>query len=127
MKIKEIIDDIFNDIDTADRRHEDTLRDMGVLFPRYRARRDHVGLWSVLLPHIIGFVVGLAVTRLFGLHGYAYLIIGTVCAFLSGLFKSVAMDKISIIPALIRNGIILGAVVIIGIVTVAVSESESKS
>lgn len=118
MKITEIIDDIFSDIRTADKRHEDFLRDTGVPFYKYRARRSSAGLWAVLLPNIVGFVLGLAVTRLLGFNGIAYIIIGAVFAFAVGTFKSVEFDKISLKPALVRNAIIMA--LISGIGTLAV-------
>jgi len=118
MKLKEIIDDIFDDMRTADQRHEDSMRDMGVFMPKYRARRDNYGLWSTLFPHIIGFIAGLAISKLFGMSGAAYVVFGTICAFAAGTYKSIAMDKISFLPALIRNLLITGAVVIISTIVV---------
>ena len=72
---------------TADQRHEDSLRDMGVFMPKYRARRGNYGLWSTLFPHIIGFIAGLAITKLFGMSGAAYVVFGTICAFAAGTYK----------------------------------------
>lgn len=113
MKISEIIKDIFNDIDTVDKRHESDLRESGSFRPHYRARKDNLGMFVILLPQLIGFVVGLAFARLFELPGGGYLVLGAICAFAAGTYKSVSFDKISLKPALVRNAIIMGMFCII--------------
>lgn len=115
-ELKETVKDIFDDMNTAESRHEDFLRDVGDPFPRYRARRSNVGFWAILVPNIIGFVVGLAITRFLGLHGAAYIVIGAICAFAAGTYKSVAFDKIALRFALVRNALIMGAIVVMCII-----------
>ena len=112
-ELKETINDIFDDMHTAESRHEEFLRDAGDPFPRYRARRSNVGFWALLVPNIIGFVVGLAITRFLGLHGAAYVIIGAICAFAAGTYKSVAFDKIALKFALVRNALIMAALAVV--------------
>lgn len=115
-ELKETINDMFDDMHTAESRHEDFLRDVGDPFPRYRARRSNIGFWAMLVPNIIGFVVGLAITRLLGLHGAAYIVIGAVCAFAAGTYKSVAFDKIALKFALVRNALVMGLIVVMCII-----------
>ncbi len=64
--------------------------------------------WLLLLvPHIIGLIVGFALTKLIGLEGSSFFVIGGICAFIAGTYKSVALDKISFVPAIVRNIILM--------------------
>ena len=117
MNIKEIISDIFSDLDTIDGRLEENRHEAGRL-PRYDryGRRGSNAFLYMLIPHILGFVVGLAVARLFSLGTAGFLLIGSICALAGGIYKSVSFDRISLKPAIARNVIILAAAVVMLII-----------
>ena len=78
--------------------------------PLYYRKRDRWDMnhWLLLLvPHIIGLIVGFALTKLIGLEGSSFFVIGGICAFIAGTYKSVALDKISFVPAIVRNIILM--------------------
>lgn len=115
MKIKDYFDDIFTDMDTAQNRHLDSMKDMGV-WNTSRRRNSNFGLLYIFAPQIVGFIFGLAVCRMLTLDGFAYIIFGVIGALFIGTFKSVEFDKISFKHALIRNLLMDAAVLVIGIV-----------
>ncbi len=98
-KIGDIFKDIVDDYSISEQRVEGN--DYG-----YRSRRG-VSFWIMLLPQIIGFVCGLAFARLFHLDGSAYIPIGAIFALIIGTYKSVSYDKISLVPAIVRNIILM--------------------
>lgn len=98
-KIGDIFRDIVDDYNIIESRTAKT---------DYRGRnRGGAAFWIMLIPQIIGFVGGLAVARLFHLDGSAYIPIGAIFALAFGTYKSVSYDKISLVPAIIRNLIIM--------------------
>lgn len=98
-KIGDIFKDIVDDYNVIESRTEHI---------DYRGRRrGGAGFWIMLIPQIIGFVGGLAAARLFHLDGSAYIPIGAIFALAFGTYKSVSYDKISLVPAIIRNVIIM--------------------
>ena len=90
------IGDIFKDI----------VDDYSISEQRMEGRRG-ASFWIMLLPQIIGFVCGLAFARLFHLDGSAYIPIGAIFALIIGTCKSVSYDKISLVPAIVRNIILM--------------------
>ena len=112
MNIKDYFEDIFDDMDTAQHRYDDA-------HPRYRYHsRNNYGLLTILAPQIVGFIVGLALCRLFEFTGIAYIIFGVIGALLIGTVKNVEIDKISFKHALIRNLLISASVFVIGLIAV---------
>jgi len=97
------IGDIFKDI--VDDYNINEQRNTGA--DGWGRRNRGIGFYAMLIPQIIGFVGGLAVARLFHLDGSAYIPIGAIFALAFGTYKSVSYDKISLVPAIIRNVIIM--------------------
>lgn len=109
MKLSEIFKDIKDDVDITNQRYTDSRRERGFfsVTPRQRAN-DYMNGWLVILmPQFLGFIFGLAVTKLLGFHGSAYVVIGGICALAAGTYKSVSFDKISFVPAIVRNIILM--------------------
>lgn len=117
MNIIDIIKDVFGDADTADKNYEEYLKDTGQYIPKYGRRRGGIGGFAVLVPQLIGWVVGFAFARLFSSGTAGYIIFGLLGALAIGTFKSVEYDKIGLKYAIVRN-IIIAVIflVIIGIV-----------
>jgi len=113
MNILEIIKDIFDDIRIADDRNEKARKEAGSFDIGYHDKRSFAGIFSVVYPQLIGFVVGMAFSRLFGIVGAGYLVFGSIGALAIGTYKSVSFDKISLKPAFIRNIIIMVGICLI--------------
>ena len=109
MDIKEIFKDIITDVNISNKRIKSDRRERGLIpiTPRQHAREYFGGWFAILLPQFIGFILGLALTRMIGLHGEAYLVIGGLCALAVGTYKSISFDKISFAPAVVRNIILM--------------------
>ena len=109
MDIKEIFQDIVTDVNDTNQRANSERRERGYIPLNSRQRAgEYLGGWLViLLPQFIGFILGLALTRMVGLHGAAYLVIGGLCALAAGTYKSISFDKISFVPAVVRNIILM--------------------
>lgn len=129
-KITEILRDIRNDTDHIARDLEDqyTQLDIRERRPdRYGNRFDRESkassnaVWVLIFPNIFGFFFGLAVCRFVVLHGWFYLLFGVLGAFGIGTLKNIEFDGLSLVPALIRNGIIVGGLAIICAVFFALS------
>ena len=108
MKIKEIIDDIVQDLDTIESRTEESRRDL-----RHRDNQTSGAYFQILIPNIIGFVVGLAIARLINMDFSGYIALGTLCALIGGVYKSVSYDKVSLKPAIVRNVLLMSPIVIL--------------
>ena len=69
MRILEIIKDIFDDTVHSADSYTDMYRDMGST--PWDARRNgfDIGFFVTMLPNILGFLLGLAITRMFGIVG----------------------------------------------------------
>ena len=104
MKITEIIKDIFSDIEATDSRLEASNRDLG---GRYDRNSGGGGFFVLLIPHLIGFALGLAIARLLEMNFNGYIAVGTLCAVMGGIYKSISFDKISLVPAIVRNLLII--------------------
>lgn len=109
MRIVEIVKDIFTDVDITNQKHARERRENGhfPLTPRQRAAENTEGWFMIFLPQLLGFIFGLAVTRLFGMTGSAYFVIGGLFALIVGTLKSVKFDKIEFTAAVIRNIILM--------------------
>lgn len=109
MKISEIFKDIFSDVNTSNQRNEEARRERGDYWRTPSDRTvNYFGGWiTILLPQFLGFVLGLAVTKLLGFGGTAYFVIGGIGALVVGIYKSVSFDKISLVPAIVRNIILM--------------------
>lgn len=99
-KIGDIFKDIADDYNAIESRTEHTTDYMG-------RRRGGSAFWIMLIPQILGFIGGLAVARMFHFDGSAYIPIGAIFALLMGTYKSVSYDKIALVPAIIRNIILM--------------------
>jgi uncharacterized membrane-anchored protein len=109
MRITEIFKDIKDDVDITNQRFMDSRREQGYfsVTPRQRARAYTSGWIAILIPQFLGFILGLAITKLLGLHGFAYVVIGGISALAVGTYKSVSFDRISLVPAIVRNIILM--------------------
>ncbi|WP_019678729.1 hypothetical protein [Ruminococcus flavefaciens] len=107
MKISEILRDIFTDVDIANQKYKKDLADIYPSSYGTRHSGSSAGFFKLFLPQFIGFIIGLAFTKLIGASGAAYIIFGGVFALAIGVYKSVSFDKIAFIPAVIRNIIIM--------------------
>lgn len=104
MKIKEILDDIFNEYDNhythAVSNFEQTRSGRGDPNSSY-------AMWKLFMPNILGFVIGLALSKLLGFQGASgYLMFGVIFAVLLGMIDNVIMRKMRLVPALVRNTIL---------------------
>lgn len=62
--------------------------------------------FKMMIPHLIGFGIGLAVARLFGCKFIGYIVFGLIFAYLTGVYKSHAFDRISWKYAFIKNALL---------------------
>ncbi len=108
MKIKEIFKDIVDDIDHSSDSYTDMYESMGST--PWDARRNgyDISFFTTLFPNILGFVFGLAITKLLGMGGAAYLIFGAIGAVGLGVLNSVYRQGIALKYAVIRHVIIVG-------------------
>lgn len=107
MRISEIIRDIFTDADIANQRYRQDVYDNKPFSFGTERRANSAGFIKLLLPQFIGFIIGLAFTKLIGADGAAYIIFGGIFALAVGVYKSVSFDKIALKPAVVRNIIIM--------------------
>ena len=77
-KIVEIIDDISDDIDHNARSATDMYHNMGDYSWNARRNGRDFGTIKTLFPNILGFLLGLAITKMFGGSGAAYLVLGAI-------------------------------------------------
>lgn len=110
MKIFEIIQDIFDDMDIREKR----LRDSAPFdspwrrTPSWRRKSRNASFLLTILPNIAGFIVGCAVTKFLTLSGIFYIIFGVIFAVAGGTYYSVTKEGISLKYAIIRHCIIVG-------------------
>lgn len=107
MNIIDYIRDIFNDINEDIENINEDQRENGALWGRRSYRRDASGFYVLLIPQLIGAVIGLAFARLFGLGAAGYFLLALLFGLAMGTFKSYEFDKISLRPAILRNVIIM--------------------
>ena len=117
MKIVEIFKDIVQDMLAVDVERQNRDRERFAKNLTNRRNSGPVGFYYVIFPQIVGFVAGLALTKILGMGGDMYVFFGVLFALLGGIYKSVSFDKIGLMPAIVRNIIItlmiLGFVLII--------------
>lgn len=114
MKIFDTYKDIMEDLSISEQRYS---RRRYSLFGR--GRRDSTGLFIFLLPQIFGFIIGLALCRLIGFEGSAYLVSGCICAVLGGTVYNMLRDTMSLAGALLRNILIIIPIIVIVGITIA--------
>ncbi len=117
-KIVEIVRDIFNDTNAKANLLEKEYEQMDAANPfantyrgqqrRHRSAGTNAAL-MIVLPNLLGFVVGLAVCRALVLHGWWYLVCGVIGALGIGTLKNIEFDGVAPRYALLRNLILVGA------------------
>ena len=109
MKISEIFKDITDDVNINNQRFLDSRREQGYfsVTPRQRARAYTSGWIAILIPQFLGFILGLAITKLLGFHSFAYVVIGGISALAVGTYKSISFDRIPLVHAIVRNIILM--------------------
>lgn len=109
-KIVEIIDDISDDIDHNAQSAKDIYP--GICDYSWNGRRKglDLGTLKTFFPNIVGFLLGLAITKMFGGSGAAYLVLGAIFSIGFGVFYSVAFQKVAIRYAIIRHIIIVAGI-----------------
>lgn len=117
MKLKEILDDIFNEYDNHHAHSLSNFDQSG------RGRGDpnaSYALWKLYMPNILGFIIGLAFSKMLGFQGAAgYLIFGVIFAVVLGMTDNVIMRKMELVSALVRNVILTAfCSVVLGIIII---------
>lgn len=113
MKIFEIIKDIFDDTVHSADSYTDMYRDMGSTpWDAWRHGFD-IGFFVTMLPNILGFLLGLALTKMLGMSGAAYPVLGAIGAVGLGVLHSVYNQRIALKYAVIRHVIIVAFWIII--------------
>lgn len=98
--IKEITKDIFDDADIENKRMKQFSEDTG----RYSRRNgEGYGFFKIALPNLIGFLVGLAVARLFQSNTAGYFILGIIFAVGIGTLEHTLFGGMNLKAAVIRN------------------------
>lgn len=97
----EYIKEIFDDIEEAD----DTLNDDSR--PQLGGRKRGIGGFVIVIPHILGIIVGCAVARMFSLNAEAYIHFSILFVFIGGVYKSCSFDKMSLKKGIIKNALIM--------------------
>ncbi|MBR6581605.1 MAG: hypothetical protein IKK66_09945 [Ruminococcus sp.] len=116
-KIVEIIDDISDDIDHNTKSATDMYYSVGDYSWNARRNGRDFGTIKTLFPNIVGFLLGLAITKMFGGGGAGYLVLGAIFSIVFGVFYSVEFQKIALRYAIIRHIIIVaGIALMFGIV-----------
>lgn len=109
-KIVEIIDDISDDIDHNAQSAKDIYPGIGDYSWNGRRKGLDLGTLKTFFPNIVGFLLGLAITKMFGGSGAAYLVLGAIFSIGFGVFYSVAFQKVAIRYAIIRHIIIVAGI-----------------
>lgn len=130
MKLKDILNDIKDDFGNA-YAHNQYNTEEGYSYSKssslYKRRHGDPNaskaFWTLYLPNILGFFLGCALCRLFGGGGAAgYAAMGILGSVVFGMIDCMIMKKMELIPSLIRNAILTGALALFfGIVILIVS------
>lgn len=130
MKLKDILKGITDDYDNA-YTHNQYNTEEGYRYSKsssfYKRRHGDPNaskaFWTLYLPNILGFLLGCALMRLFGGGSAAgYAAMGVLGSVVFGMIDCMIMKKMEIIPSLIRNVILTGAIALFfGIVILIVS------
>lgn len=102
--IKESIDSINEDVEIETWRNKQQPKKYAGFGNRGTSEGD--AWFKMMIPHLIGFGIGLAVARLFGCKFVGYIIFGVIFAYLTGVYKSHEFDKISWKYAFIKNALL---------------------
>jgi hypothetical protein len=113
MRILEIIKDIFDDVNHSLDSYTDMYRDMGSTSWDARRNGFDIGFFMTMLPNILGFLLGLALTKMFGMSGAAYPVLGAIGAVGLGVLNSVYRQGIALKYAVIRHVIIVSGIALI--------------
>lgn len=113
MRILEIIKDIFDDVNHSSDSYTDMYRDMGSTSWDARRNGFDIGFFMTMLPNILGFLLGLALTKMFGMSGAAYPVLGAIGAVGLGVLNSVYRQGIALKYAVIRHVIIVSGIALI--------------
>lgn len=96
MNIWELFSEISDDIEQG---NEDTQG--------WGHRGRGIGSFLMIIPHLIGALVGCAVARMFSLNSDGYIHLSILFALVVGIYKSCSFDKMSILRAFIKNVLIM--------------------
>ncbi len=110
--IKDIFKDILKDKEIYRRREED--------FSDFQEKKDflkqyhplgykkgrNTGIFPLILPQILGIILGLALARLFRCGFSGYVILGILCSLVLGTWKNYEYDRMMLKYAILRNIII---------------------
>ncbi len=107
MKILEIIQDILDDFHHTSDSCTDMYESMGSTPWDARDNGSDLGCLAMLLPNILGFLFGLAITKMFGMGGAAYLVFGFIGGVGMGVLNSVYRQGIALKYAVIRHIILV--------------------
>lgn len=112
-KIVEIIDDISDDVDHNTKSATDMYYSVGDYSWNARRNGRDFGTIKTLFPNIVGFLLGLALTKMFGMSGAAYPVLGAIGAVGLGVLNSVYRQGIALKYAVIRHVIIVSGIALI--------------
>ncbi|MBR5514374.1 MAG: hypothetical protein IKV85_10400 [Ruminococcus sp.] len=107
MKILEIIQDILDDFHHTSDSCTDIYTNMGSTPWEARNNGGDLGCLAVLFPNILGFLFGLAITKMFGMGGAAYFVFGFLGGVGLGVLNSVYRQGIALKYAIIRHIILV--------------------
>lgn len=102
--IKESIDSINEDVEIETWRNKKQPEKYAGFGNRGTPEGD--AWFKMMIPHLIGFGIGLAVARLFSCKFVGYIIFGLIFAYLTGVYKSHTSDRISWKYAFIKNALL---------------------
>lgn len=130
MNLKDILKGITDDYDNAYAQNQYNTEE-GYRYSKsssfYRRRRGDPNaskaFWTLYMPNILGFLLGCAFLKLFGGGGAAgYAATGVLGSVVFGMIDCMIMKKMELIPSLIRNVILTGAITLFfGIIILIVS------
>lgn len=110
MKLKDIINDIQDEYNNDYAHSKYNFEQPSKYTYSGRRRGDpnaSYALWKLYMPNVLGFVLGLAFSKVLGFEAASgYLIFGIIFAILLGMTDNVIMRKMDLVPALIRNAVL---------------------
>lgn len=105
--IKNAKEDISDDINIRVQRGEEDRLENPAKYIGNRGNPYTAAWTALMIPHLIGGIVGCAVARLFHCGLIGYVIFAVAAAFLMGTYKSHEFDKIAWKYALIKNALLM--------------------
>lgn len=106
MKLKDIIKDISDDYDNNYAHSQYNFEQPSKYTYSGRRRGDpnaSYAVWKLYKANILGFLLGLALSKLMGFEAMGYLIFGVICSILLGMTDNIIMRKMDLTTALVRN------------------------